>query len=69
MPSFTLPVGSIEQVDEMMANGLEFGGAEPVPITKEDFKYLRSIEDMDGYLWGVTYLDLVKFQAIKTSNH
>lgn len=65
MPSFTLPVGSTEAVNKMMENGLTHGGTEPVPITNEDFMFLRSIEDLDGYLWGIMYLDQVKFESFK----
>lgn len=65
MPSFTFPVQSIEEVNKMMEHGLKSGGLEPVPTTKEDFMYLRSIEDIDGYLWGIMYLDQVKFQSFK----
>jgi uncharacterized protein len=66
MPSFTLPVGTVESVNEMMENGLRSGGAEPVPGINEGFMFLRSIEDIDGYVWGIMYLDLVKFQSVKT---
>lgn len=65
MPSFTLPVGSVAEVNEMMENGLKHGGAEPVPMSKVDFMFLRSIEDVDGYLWGIMYLDQVKFESFK----
>jgi predicted lactoylglutathione lyase len=65
IPSFTLPVESIAKVDEMMENGLKMGGVEPVDVLKEDFMYLRSIEDLDGYMWGIMCLDLEKFKALK----
>ena len=65
IPSFTLPVGSVEEVNEMMENGLKHGGAEPIPVTNLDFMFLRSIEDVDGYLLGIMYLDQVKFQSFK----
>lgn len=69
MPSFTLPVDSIELVNEMIKNGIKYGGVEPIPCINEDFMFLRSIEDIDGYVWGIMYLDVVKFQTIKKSNH
>ena len=65
MPSYTLPVESITMVNKMMENGLKHGGTEPVPISYEDFMFLRSIEDVDGYLWGIMYLDQVKFESFK----
>ena len=67
MPSFTLPVENIEVVNEMMERGLKSGGTEPVPSTTEDFMYLRSIEDIDGYLLGIMYLDKAKFQSMMST--
>jgi predicted lactoylglutathione lyase len=68
MPSFTLPVESIEQVNEMIENGKKAGGVEPVPAINEDFMFLRSIEDVDGYIWGIMYLDTNRFESLKTPN-
>ena len=68
MPSFTLPVESIEQVNEMIENGIKAGGVEPVPAINEDFMFLRSIEDVDGYIWGIMYLDTNRFESLKTTN-
>lgn len=65
MPSFTLPLESIGLVNEMMENGIKAGGIEPVSSISEDFMYLRSIEDLDGYIWGLMYLDQEKFKSIK----
>ncbi len=65
IPSFTLPVNSIELVNEMMANGLNTGGVEPIPSINEGFMFLRSIEDIDGYVWGIMYLDVEKFKIMK----
>ena len=68
MPSFTLPVESIEQVNNMIENGIKAGGVEPVPAIKENFMFLRSIEDVDGYIWGIMYLDTNRFESLKTTN-
>ena len=65
IPSFTLPVESIEKVDQLMERGINAGGLEPVKTLLEDFMYLRTIEDRDGYVWGIMYLDVAKFQSIK----
>jgi predicted lactoylglutathione lyase len=65
MPSFTLPVECIEKVNEMMVNGLKMGGVEPVASIQEDFMYLRSIEDLDGYMWGILFLEEEKFKLHK----
>ena len=63
MPSFTLPVESIEKVNEMIENGIRKGGVEPVSPVSVDSMFLRSIEDLDGYTWGIMHLDLYKFEA------
>ena len=65
IPSYTLPVESIEQVNQMMERGINAGGREPVGVFEEDFMYLRSIEDLDGYVWGIMYLDVQKFKIKK----
>lgn len=64
-PSHTLPVESMQQVNEMMENGLQAGGLEPVPVLSESFMYLRSIEDLDGHLWGIMFLDVEKFKSMR----
>ncbi|NDA61910.1 MAG: glyoxalase/bleomycin resistance/extradiol dioxygenase family protein [Chitinophagia bacterium] len=67
MPSFTLPVGSIEQVNAIIEIGISFGGVEPVAPVRLDYMYLRSIEDPDGYMWGILYLELASFEAHKNA--
>ena len=69
IPSFTLPVESIKKVNEITENGIKAGALEPVPTTFEDFMYLRSIEDLDGYMWGIMFLDVDRFVAIKKDKH
>ena len=63
IPSYTLPVESIEQVNQMMERGINAGGKEPVGVFEEDFMYLRNIEDPDGYIWGIMYLDIEIFKT------
>ncbi len=67
MPSFTLPVKSIAAVDEIIRLGIAAGGTEPVHAIANEYLYLRSIEDIDGYSWGILYLDQDKFQEQKSS--
>lgn len=67
LPSFTLPVESIDYVNEMVEKGIKSGGVEPVAAINADFMFLRSIEDLDGYIWGIMYLDLNKFKSLKTA--
>lgn len=68
IPSFTLPVEIIEQVNELLESGIKVGGVEPVPAINEDFMFLRSIEDIDGYIWGILYLDINRFESLKIPN-
>jgi predicted lactoylglutathione lyase len=65
IPSYTLPVENIELVNQMMESGVNAGGREPVGVFEEDFMYLRSIEDVDGYIWGIMCLDIQKFKIKK----
>ena len=60
--SFTLPVESLNQLNEIMENGLRAGGTERTPAIDEGFMQVRNIEDPDGHLWGILYLDLEKFK-------
>jgi hypothetical protein len=69
IPSFTLPVESIEKVNEITENGIKAGALEPIPAISEDFMYLRSIEDLDGYMWGIMFLDVERFVAIKKDKY
>lgn len=65
-PSFTLPVESFEKVNKIIESGLKAGGTEPNPMVDEGFMQVRTIEDLDGYSWGVIYLDLDKFRNLKS---
>jgi predicted lactoylglutathione lyase len=64
IPTCTLPVENRDLVDKMLAQGIQAGGVEPIPLLQEEFMYLRSIEDPDGYLWGIMYLDVDRFKSI-----
>lgn len=62
--TFTLPVDSIEQVHDIVGNGLKAGGTEHTPMLDEGFMQLRNIDDLDGHTWGIMYLDLNKFKQM-----
>lgn len=64
-PSFTLPVESIEIMNEIIENGLKAGGSEPKPLADEVFMQVRTIEDLDGHNWGVICLDIEKFKQMR----
>jgi uncharacterized protein len=63
--SFTLPVESLDKVNEMIENGLKAGGRETGPMLDEGFMQVRGIEDLDGHTWSLIYLDLDKFKELK----
>lgn len=63
--TYTLPVESIDKVNKIIEKGILAGGKEPVPMIKEEFMLLRSIEDLDGHIWEIIYLDMDKFRALK----
>ncbi len=59
---FTLPVASLAEVNEIVDRGLEAGGKESSPIIDEGFMQLRRIEDFDGHIWDIIFMDLTKFR-------
>ena len=63
--SFTLPVESLEKLNEIVENGLIAGGIEQTPLHDEGFMQVRTIEDLDGHIWGIIYLDMDKFIEFK----
>ncbi len=63
-PSFSLPVESLEKVNEIVESGLKAGGKEQNPMIDEGFMQVRTIEDLDGYSWGILYLDIDKFKRM-----
>lgn len=66
IPSFTLPVDSPENVNAIVERGLKAGGSEPHTIIDEGFMQVRTIEDLDGYQWGIMCIDLDAFKKIKS---
>ena len=60
--SYTLPVESLDKVNEIMESGLKAGGTESVPMVDEGFMQVRTIEDYDGHTWAIIFLDMDKFR-------
>ncbi|WP_316797571.1 VOC family protein [Pedobacter agri] len=58
---FSLSVDSVEEVNNMMANGIQAGGTEPNEIRDYGFMQQRTIEDFDGHTWEIFYIDISKF--------
>jgi predicted lactoylglutathione lyase len=62
--TFTLPVESPGKVNEMMEKGLKAGGIEPTEPIDEGFMQIRNLEDLDGHMWGIIFLDIEKFKKM-----
>ena len=52
-----LGLDSRDEVDEWAAKALAAGGAEPRPAQDYGFMYSRDIEDLDGHIWEVMWMD------------
>ncbi|WP_461534355.1 VOC family protein [Sinomicrobium sp.] len=57
---FSLSVGSLDEVNQIVENGLKAGGVEPVEFKDYSFMQQRTIEDFDGHTWEVFYMDISK---------
>lgn len=66
--SFTLPVDSLDMLNDIIENGLNAGGTEPSPMIDEGFMQVRTIEDLDGHTWGIIFLDENKHEEFKDNN-
>ncbi|OKO82919.1 lactoylglutathione lyase [Bradyrhizobium sp. NAS80.1] len=54
-----LSADSRNEVDDIVGRAEAAGGiADPSPKEEFSFMYGRSFEDLDGHMWGVTWLDM-----------
>jgi len=58
---FSLSVDSIDEVNNIITNGLKAGGIEPSEMKDYGFMQQRTIEDFDGHTWEIFYMDITKF--------
>lgn len=58
---FALEVESPEKMNQMVDNALAAGGKEPIESKDYGFMQQRSMEDPDGHLWEVLFMDMSKF--------
>lgn len=58
---FSLSVDSVDEVNNIMTNGLKVGGTEPNEMRDYGFMQQRTIEDFDGHTWEIFYMDISKF--------
>ena len=45
------------RVDEMLSIALAAGAKEPKPASDQGFMYTRDIEDLDGHIWEIFWMD------------
>lgn len=64
---FSLSLDSIDEVNNLMTNGLKAGGIEPNEMRDYGFMQQRTIEDFDGHTWEVFYMDMSKFPTDQVS--
>lgn len=57
---FSLSLESLDEVDQLMTNGLNAGGIEPHEMKDYGFMQQRTIEDFDGHTWEIFYMDMSK---------
>ena len=62
---FSLSLDSIDEVNNLMTNGLNAGGKEPNEMKDYGFMQQRTIEDFDGHTWEVFYMDTTRFPSQK----
>jgi uncharacterized protein len=58
---FSLSLESVDEINELMTNGLNAGGIEPTEMKDYGFMQQRTIEDFDGHTWEIFYMDVSKF--------
>jgi uncharacterized protein len=64
---YSLSVSSIEEVNNILTNGLNSGGTEPNEMRDYGFMQQRTIEDFDGHTWEIFYMDITKFPTEHTN--
>jgi hypothetical protein len=59
-----LSADSRSEVDDIVGKAVVAGGmADPSPKEEFSFMYGRSFEDLDGHVWGVTWVDIAAMPA------
>jgi uncharacterized protein len=61
---FSLSVGSVQEMNEMLTKGLQAGGVEPNEMRDYSFMQQRTIEDFDGHTWEIFFMDMSKMPAV-----
>ena len=58
---YSLSMNSLDEVNQVMKNGLAAGGIEPREMMDYGFMQQRTLEDFDGHSWEIFYMDISKF--------
>ena len=58
---YSLSTGSIDELNNIVNNGLKAGGTEPKEMRDYGFMQQRTIEDFDGHTWEIFFMDMSKF--------
>ena len=64
---FSLSMDSLDEVNDLMAKGLQAGGVEPSEMKDYGFMQQRTIEDFDGHTWEIFYMDMSKIPTEETN--
>jgi len=57
---FSLSVESVDEINNIISNGINAGGIEPNEMRDYGFMQQRTIEDFDGHTWEIFYIDITK---------
>ena len=57
---YSLPMESIEHMNETISSGLQAGGSEPSEMKDNGFMQQRTLEDYDGHTWELFFMDASK---------
>ena len=57
----SISVESLDRVNEISDNAISAGGKEPIEAKDYGFMQQRTIEDPDGHIWEIFYMDMTKF--------
>ncbi|MBX7095662.1 MAG: glyoxalase/bleomycin resistance/extradiol dioxygenase family protein [Flavobacteriales bacterium] len=58
---YSLSLQSVEEIHQVMEQGLKAGGIEPAEMKDYGFMQQRTLEDFDGHTWELFFMDMSKF--------
>ena len=65
---YSISVNNIDEINNIVNNGLQAGGIEPTQMKDYGFMQQRTIEDFDGHTWEIFCMDMTKFPTAQTNN-